>query len=865
MSFVGLSLSYSNGKLGAALYDKNDCTLSILEDISEDSEFRLLNSLINQTNPTHVTVNASQSEDFIKFVTDKSNEQRRDFLEGELDDDIVPETQFDEEDKEQSSNKSLADPNIVPESPLADINENVGEQENVVTKGFELTEYPSHTYATKTALDLIEKMYRTGQYQKAMVEYNNKAYKIDVTCINMVQSIGALLKTLDHLRVGVEFEVYSIKTPIKCIKLLTVDKLLEIDRSSLHALNILDNEYSPSITKIVGRKWGNRPKRGISILKICGQCSSSIGKALLKSWFERPSADIETIVNRHDAVDYFMSEQRFESVKIIKSLLSKVNPLEPIFRRLQEGSVKPNDWKALYKTITSAYNIGQILFECDCNLKLIPDYRDCCSKDMFNIVSLLAEIVDFDAIEEEGRFCVKPGIDERLDELKDIFENITVYLNEIAKEEFGRYNFLSRCRIGYIPLLGYLLAVPANDVIPPMDGVQFIFQKNDESHYKTPKMKELDHRLGDIKFAIKDLEMDIMLKLQKLIIDNIGKIRIMLKTIAVIDCVISFAFVSKELKWCRPTMVNQSVLEIHEARHPISEFLAVNPYIPNPILSGGSHTKIKLITGPNASGKSVYLKMTAICCYMAQIGCFVPATSATMGVLDKIIVRMYTLDNVLDGLSTFAKDLKQMGTALNRGTGRSLIIIDEFGIGTLKETGLSLFASCLNYWIDKGKENCPHIFASSHFHSLPNYLRNDPSILSYHTMEIHHQESTLLMFLYKLTTGQVERSFANHIALKTGLPRLLFERSEYVYEEIKKGVDVCDIQKLNYDDDEINGHILRIIEEHILEFEQCQYNGDYLQFLEIIKNEFLDLFSGEKKSGEDTTDTCLIEGSKLFM
>lgn len=241
MSFVGLSLSYSNNKLGGALYDGNTHTLSLIEDISEDSDFKLLDTrkfifnsinififffvVLIQTNPTHVTINVSQSDDFIKFVTDKSNEPRRNSQEydsEELDENYVPETQFNTDNNKKFKCPSLADSNIVPETQEFSNDEIGDDQGDGPIKQFQLTECPSNTYSMDDARNLIKRMYESGQYERSNVENYNEAFKIDKSCVNMVQSIGALLKLLDRLRVGVEFEDCSMKTPIKTIKLLSM-------------------------------------------------------------------------------------------------------------------------------------------------------------------------------------------------------------------------------------------------------------------------------------------------------------------------------------------------------------------------------------------------------------------------------------------------------------------------------------------------------------------------------------------------------------------------------------------------------------------------------------------------------------------
>uniref|UniRef100_A0A0N4ZZA6 DNA_MISMATCH_REPAIR_2 domain-containing protein n=1 Tax=Parastrongyloides trichosuri TaxID=131310 RepID=A0A0N4ZZA6_PARTI len=774
--------------------------------------------------------------DFINYVKGKGDEPRRDifdFEEKESNEDVVQETQYNEDEEGDDT----------PRGPI---------------KQFQVTEFPSHTYSLTNALRLIDEMHKSGQYKESDVELHNRAFKINLIYVNMVQSIGALLRLLDQHRVGVEFEDYSVKTPIKQIRKLTINKLMEIDHYSIMALDIFDNEYHPSATKVFGRRWGNKPQKGMSVFKICNHCSSVVGKLLLKQWFEKPLTDFKAITERHDAVQFFMDESKLEMVKQFRNHLGYIKRMEPILKRFREGTVQSGDWRIFYNTVACSYNIGSTLKESGTNLKILDQYMNAFCPEMMDLLTLFTEVIDFNETAAQDKFSVKRGIDSELDRLKNFFNDMEGFLTEAAKREFEEYH-LQGCSVVYVPVLGYLLVL--SDDHKPLEGVNITLALNSrgKNYYKTPLMMELDANVGDVKLKIRDMETNTLLKLQKLVVENAGKIRIMIKAVAIVDCVMSFAAVSKELNWCRPTMVKESIIEMTEARHPIAECLAPDLYVPNPVMSGGeSYTKVKLLTAPNTSGKSVYLKMIAVCCYLAQIGCYVPATTATIGIIDAIVIRMYTLDSVMDGLSTFAQDMRQMGIALNRGTGNSLVIIDEFGIGTMKEAGLALYASTLNYWLAKGRNDCPHIFASSHFHSLPLYVNSTSKLLSYHTMEVEKKESTL-NFFYRLIDGTVTKSYANYIALKKGVPDKIIERSEQVYEELKNGKDVYEIEKLHFDDDERDGQIFKIMDDHMVEFERCETNEDYLKFLETLKTEIIQLFEDD-----ESTEFNFNETTKFF-
>ncbi|WKX98109.1 hypothetical protein Q1695_013643 [Nippostrongylus brasiliensis] len=247
--------------------------------------------------------------------------------------------------------------------------------------------------------------------------------------------------------------------------------------------------------------------------------------------------------------------------------------------------------------------------------------------------------------------------------------------------------------------------------------------------------------------------------------------------------------------WNCPNFVEEPLIEATRVVHPLSR-LVTEPFVQNSVSSGGDSSRIKVFTGPNACGKSVYLKQVGLLVFLAHIGSFVPAEVAHIGIINKIFSRMYSVDSVLDGMSTFAKDLNQVSSALRRGDQRSLIIIDEFGKGTLtilpmlvqillstcstlstrlalyrslQEVGLPLLASTLSYWTSKGNDYCPHVFVSSHFHALKAFIKDECEAVSYHTMEVRCRGKKL-DFLYRLVDGLVESSYAAYTAEEMGVP-----------------------------------------------------------------------------------------------
>lgn len=285
---------------------------------------------------------------------------------------------------------------------------------------------------------------------------------------------------------------------------------------------------------------------------------------------------------------------------------------------------------------------------------------------------------------------------------------------------------------------------------------------------------KLDKLLGDTRCDITDMETAIMHKLQDSILEHADVLLSVLDLSAELDCLLSLAACAREYNYIRPTITEDNIIEIEGGRHPIQE-VCCSTFVPNDVQSNQQYGKIKILTGPNACGKSVYLKQVALIVFLAQIGSFVPAEKAKLGLVDRIFTRIRSLESVSVGLSTFMIDINQMAEALKSAGQRSLCIVDEFGKGTDMIDGLSLLCSSLKYWIDKG-DNCPHVFLSTHFHSIIHqHLIPRSPLIKYLTLETLHNGEELV-FLYQLVEGHTSSSYACHVAAQAGLPEDIVKR-----------------------------------------------------------------------------------------
>ncbi|VDM58053.1 unnamed protein product [Angiostrongylus costaricensis] len=233
--------------------------------------------------------------------------------------------------------------------------------------------------------------------------------------------------------------------------------------------------------------------------------------------------------------------------------------------------------------------------------------------------------------------------------------------------------------------------------------------------------------------------------------------------------------------WNRPKFIEEPIIDASRVAHPLLQ-MSTEKFVTNPVSSGCNYSRIKVLTGPNACGKSVYLKQVGLLVYLAHIGSFVPAEVAHMGTVNRIMSRIYTTDSVLDGMSTFAKDLDQISVSLRRGNERSLIIIDEFGKGTLTEVGLSLLASSLSYWAAKGQSGCPHVFIASHFHALSKLISDHCDILSYHVSSsfenVEHTQSLEFFRQWKSYVEEPNLTFSSDL-----LKEWLIQRLRHMWQQ----------------------------------------------------------------------------------
>jgi DNA mismatch repair protein MSH5 len=604
---------------------------------------------------------------------------------------------------------------------------------------------------------------------------------IDLSHYNTVRSLGALLKFLDKNRIGIQSENNCSMTEIREISYFYLQELVSIDRNSYESLQIFKPEWHPS-----AYKQGLQMKEGLSLYGIFNVCVSKLGSYYLRKLFLRPTQDIDVITDRLDIIEFFTQSNNFILRDNLNEHLKHIKNLSPLVKKLKTSTFTVNDLKTLYKTLINALLIRDIIKKQNVSLKVFNKIKKLFTTDLDELVDLLNKVVDFEESFKTQKFQVNSGVDQELDEAKQVFNQLPELLNEIAEQELMSFiDIFHECNCVYIPQIGFLTSAPLIEQQTAETyleyGLDFVFSAGDRAYYKSDRMKQLDENFGDIQSEIYDRHIQISNRLQDFVINNKYLFDSIMKCCAKLDCLIAMSRTALNFNYSRPNLTSNGVIEIIGGRHPLLELVSQS-FVPNDTHSGGRYKKVKILTGPNACGKSVYLKQVSLIVYLAHIGSFVPALRADITIIDRMFTRIHTPESISTRLSTFMLDLNQMANATKNATKRSLVVVDEFGKGTQPVDGIALMAASLRHFL---LNNTPHLIISTHFHSLHSFIgRND--LYDCQTFEFMRSE-TQLIHLYKLKNGFGDQSIASHIAFLAGIPLPIIER----------GLEICQLMSEN--------------------------------------------------------------------
>ncbi|XP_072189426.1 mutS protein homolog 5 [Excalfactoria chinensis] len=728
-----MSVLWYAGEFAVAYYDTEDCSVYFMPDTPDNEGLELLQKVTGEVHPKCIVTSAKQDQNIANFLTNLADSA-----------------------SDKGKIEIVLFPNI-------DFGLEVSKQ-RILSRQFPFI--PSHMTATEKIL-----------YLSSVIPFESPL---------VIRALGGLLKYLDRRRVGVELEESSVVVPVLAFRKFVLSETVNIDQDTYCVLQIFKSDIHPSVYKL-----SSGLKEGFSLYGILNRCRCKRGEKLLRLWLTRPTRNLTELNKRLDVIHFFLLAQNHETVLTLQDCLRNIKNVPLILKRMTLSHTKVSDWQALYKTVYSALCLRDTCRSLPHNIELFQVISRVFTDDLQYIASLISKVVDFEGSVSQNRFTVRPNVDPTIDEKKRRLMGLSDFLTEVAQKELETLdNHIPSCCVIYIPLIGFLLSIPR---LPSMvdksdfeiEGLDFMFLSEDKLHYRSARTKELDSLLGDLHCEIRDQETLIMHQLQTKILERSEVLNSVIEYTAHLDVLLALAVMARENSYCRPRFTQRHGFHIKDGRHPLME-LCAKTFVANPVNSGEATRRIKIITGPNSSGKSIYLKQVGLIIFMALIGSYVPAAEAEIGAIDGIYTRIHTRESVSVGLSTFMIDLNQVAKAVNNATERSLVLIDEFGKGTNTLDGLALLAAVLKYWINQGTQ-CPQVFVSTNFHSLMQLeLLPDTPLLEYLTMETH-QDGDELVFFYQIKQGVSTVSHAANIAALAGMPAKIIERGVEVSELIRNG------------------------------------------------------------------------------
>ncbi len=520
---------------------------------------------------------------------------------------------------------------------------------------------------------------------------------------------------------------------------------------------------------------------GISLAQIMDKTVTPMGARLLRNWILLPLLSIEKIRDRLDMVSYFT--EKYYDQESLSVLLKQMGDIERISSRLAMEKIAPREFLQLRKSLELLPDVLLILKNSQ-NEALISlaDKLLLCEKLREDIQQTISE--DPPSMISKGN-VIRDGCHAELDDLRNVIRNSKELLLEIQAKEIENTG-INSLKIGFNNVFGYYLEVTNkykdHDRIPD-SWVRKQTLANAE-RYISEDLKVLETKILTAEEKIAVLEERIYHELVIKAGGYLGALQQNARHIAMLDCILSFAFIAIKHNYCRPEVDESYVIDIKDARHPVIErqLPVGQAYVPNDITLSNDDTQIMMITGPNMSGKSAVLRQTALLCLMAQMGSFVPASSAKIGVVDKIFTRVGASDNISSGESTFMLEMNETASIMNNISKRSLILLDEIGRGTSTYDGISIAWSLAEY-LHNGKVQPKTLFAT-HYHELNELAEKYPRIKNYNvaTKEIGNK----VIFLRKLTEGGCEHSFGIHVAAMAGMPRDIISRAMEILDDLEQ-------------------------------------------------------------------------------
>lgn len=569
-------------------------------------------------------------------------------------------------------------------------------------------------------------------------------------------SVCASIGILNYLKNTQKISVLTLKP----IKFYSIDEYMTLDNAAIKNLELS------------------------LLLEILDHTVTPVGSRYLRKALSQPLTNINRIKERQQSVKFFVEEGIIR--RKLKEVFKSIGDLERILTRLAGKLAGPRDLIVLKNSLNLIPQIKKILKEQQTTLTPVVInglYENLV--ELPNIVDLISKsIIDEPPIDVQKGNFIKPGYNKTLDELKEISQNGKKYLTELEQKEKIRTG-ISSLKVGYTSVFGYYIEVTKPNLgSVPKDYIRKQTLLNCE-RFITEELKQLEEKILSAEEKINRIELEIFLQIRNEILKYTQQLFRISLNISELDFYISLAEVAVENDYCLPEISDDYEIDIKESRHPVIEKKLNKPFVPNDVYLDGLNQQIIILTGPNMSGKSTYLRQVALIVIMAQIGSYVPAKKAHIGIVDKIFTRIGSSDNLTGGESTFMIEMYETANIINNSSSRSLLILDEVGRGTSTFDGISIAWATVEYLHKKKKQSTPgpKVLFATHYFELTELANKLDGVKNYNVSVREWQDEVI--FLHKILPGCSDKSYGIYVAKLAGLPDELIKRAKEILEKLE--------------------------------------------------------------------------------